>query len=61
MRVYKKKLERIVIIGNRNEDEEKADRYLKYGGYHCTYSGLKKISKYKSDRGKFKMIAEREI
>jgi len=59
MRVHKKVIERITIIGSMEEKSKILD-YVYDNGYRITRSGPKRISLTRVDLGKYKLVAERE-
>jgi len=60
MRIYRKYLERITIIGPK-EEREKALDYCYDNGFRVTWLGPKRIGKRKLDFSKFRIVAEREV
>jgi hypothetical protein len=60
MRVYKKIIERVTIIGHYDKDHESAFDYINDGGYRVIRAGPKFQSKFKTDPSIFKIVAERE-
>ena len=60
LRIYKKHIERITIIGDRSEKDE-AIEYCFEHGYDIKGLARKFIKKYTLDKKKFRLIAEREI
>lgn len=60
MNIHRKKIERIVITGSR-EDSKKAFDYCFKRGYDIKRSGPKRINAVQIDTTRFKIVAEREI
>lgn len=60
MRIYRKKIERITIIGPKDEIRKAAD-YISDNGYRFVWGGPKLIGRWKKDFTKFRFVAEREI
>ncbi len=61
MRIYRKHIERIVIIGD-NQDSKEAHDYCYDNGFRVTRSGPKlKRGIRMIDGDKFKIVAEREV
>ncbi len=60
MRIYRKYIERITIIGPKAKRGEAFD-YCSDNGFYIKWSGPKPIAKYRYDAKKFKIVAEREV
>ncbi len=60
MNIHRKKIERIVITGSR-EDSKKAFNYCFKHGHDIKRSGPKRINAVQVDLTQFKIVAEREI
>ena len=60
MRIYRKRIEQITIIGDRSIKDE-AIQYCFDHGYEIKGLAPKVIKKYTIDKTKFKLVAEREI
>ena len=63
MRIYRKKIERITIIGKRDDSDDRDKAWadcLKHG-YDTKWSGSPWKRKYLMDIARYKIIAEREI
>lgn len=60
MKIYRKRIERIIITGNMDE-RDKAWEYLDKNGYKEISQGPKYLGNHKFDITKFKMVGERII
>lgn len=60
MKIYRKQIECITIIGPQ-EESAKAFEYCRKNGFHVIRSGPKDTGHSKYDVSKFKIIAEREV
>ena len=67
MRIYRKKIERITIIGKRGDPDkldgghDKSFDYCLKNGYDIKWTGSPRKTKYVMDITRYKIIAEREL